>query len=127
MLWTRRSHVGILGHPELLPMQVLRVKGVVSILLLARHSTRWIAQACDNKFFTALDKLQREQSEPMQEALHAVKHEIGNVVPVMLAQVMPCRGSAFELAGIVCISEQHRPFGLVLLKAQHNGLQMRCP
>ena len=67
--------------------QVLRAKGVVSILLLARHSTRWLVQACHKKFFAALEKLQRERSEAMQEMLHTVKQEIGSIVPVMLAQV----------------------------------------
>ncbi|KAJ9520906.1 hypothetical protein QJQ45_014112 [Haematococcus lacustris] len=66
---------------------LLRSKSIVTLLLLSRLSTRWLLEACKAKFIPAVERLQREKDEYLQQAITALREEMGRLVPGICSQV----------------------------------------
>mmetsp|Transcript_37117 Transcript_37117/g.82576 ORF Transcript_37117/g.82576 Transcript_37117/m.82576 type:complete len:1288 (+) Transcript_37117:271-4134(+) len=75
--------MGLLEHS----LPLLRAKGVVTILLLCRLSTRWLLETCKAKLIPLVERLQREKDDYLQEAVSALRSEMAKLVPAICQQI----------------------------------------
>lgn len=55
-----------------------------------RLSTRWLLDACKAKLIPAVERLQREKDDYLQEAIGVMRSEMTRLVPLICQQVDAC-------------------------------------